>query len=119
MAKGNRGGKRSTGGSSVKQVIIDFGNSAGTKIYREENGTVYSIGVGNSIDKAYTIDMKSLIANANKQGYKIQTFTNSEYKKWLANYNKKRKQTNDQITKILSSNKKSVNRHRANWSAMS
>lgn len=95
MAKGSRGGKRAgkSSVSGIKQIIIDFGTT--TQIYREENGSVYSVGVGNTIDQKFDITMKDLEDRAKKQGLKIETFTDKQYSEWLDEYKKSRQKNSD------------------------
>ena len=134
MAKGNRGGKRSAGANSnAKYNGFSITNQDGeTENYIVVNGVVkyadlrrYDGFMGvNSLDTiqvAYDTfgGSQGVIDRINSVGKgKASVLSDKRVEQLQDDYKKKRAKADKQLDDSISGNKKSVNRHRAYWSAM-
>ena len=136
MAKGNRGGKRAGGASAnsnAKYNGFSITNQDGeTENYIVMNGEVkfadlrrYDgfMGVSSldSIQNAYDTfgGVQGIIDRINSVGKgKASVLSDKKVEQLQDDYKKKRAKADKQLDDSISGNKKSVNRHRAYWSAM-
>ena len=137
MAKGNRGGKRASGGASAnsnaKYNGFSITNQDGeTENYIVVNGIVkyadlrrYDGFMGiNSLDaiqQAYDTfgGSQGVIDRINSVGKgRASVLSDKKVEQLQDDYKKKRAKADKQLDDSISGNKKSVNRHRAYWSAM-
>lgn len=137
MAKGNRGGKRVSGGASANSNAKYNGFSITdengvTENYIVVNGVVkyadlrryediMGLGSLDTIQQAYDTfgGSQGVIDRINSVGKgKASVLSDKKVEQLQDDYKKKRAKDDKQLDDLISGNKKSVNRHRAYWSAM-
>lgn len=91
-------GAGKSGGSKLKQITVTKNGVSNT--YREHNGAVYRVQIGNVLSgKGSSRSLSEIQKKATEAGYSVKTYTRAEYKQYEAQYKKNREKTNEQLNR--------------------
>lgn len=92
-------GQGRSGGSKLKQITITKNGVSNT--YREHNGEVYGVGIGNMLDgrRKTSKTLTEIKKNAEDNGYSVKTYTRAEYKQYETQYKNNRAEVSEQLNR--------------------